>query len=721
MNKDQNAIPGDKAKVQDKMKNVREALGIIFIALSILIALSLLSYSSMDPSFNTATGKKDAENYIGIFGSYLSDWLIQFFGGGAYLIPVVIFIHGVSRLFRGKGSRLLRFVGGILLILSTSTLLSLRFDAIYILKEKIPAGGFVGSLFSDGLERYLSPVGSYIVVITILLVSLTITTRFSLLTLISGFKEASSLFFHKIRDYYILRREKRGKARGRVKKGEVVDGIEKTIDIPKVIEPPRKEERGRAIQAQLPFMEAEGNYQLPPPFLLDTPPSQRRMASKEELLMSSNILEKKLEDFGVEGRVIQVQQGPVVTMYEFEPAPGIKLNKIVNLADDIALAMRAVSVRVAPIPGKAVVGIEIPNNEREDVYLRELLSSDIFKKSTSKLTVALGKDIFGNPVVMDLSRMPHLLVAGATGSGKSVAINAMVCSILFNASPDTVRMLMIDPKRLELYGYEGIPHLIHPVITNARMASEALLKAVWEMERRYRLLAEKGVRNIDGYNSLPGVEKLPYIVIVIDELADLMIISAHEVEDSIARLAQMARAAGMHLILATQRPSVDVLTGVIKANFPARISFQVSSKTDSRTILDVNGAEHLLGKGDMLFLPPGGAKLIRIHGAYVSEAGIKKVVEFIKKQARPDYHSFMAMEVQRREGGEDVERDELYAKAVEIVASSGQASISMIQRRLRVGYNRAARMIEMMEEDGIVSPPDGSKGREVIYRRRIDD
>ncbi len=719
---------------EEKKKNIKgpldEALGIVFIALSIIVTISLLSYSSSDPSFNTAVENRDVKNYIGVFGSYLSDGIIQLSGGGAYLIPFMIFLYGANKLLRKeKEPKALRLAGGGFLLLSTSAILRLRFDALFIFNERIPSGGLIGSLISDILIKYLSLTGSYIVIVTILLFSLTITTRFSLVSLASGFKDASVVVFNRISDYMRERRERKFRAKSRVERKtrefiETEEEVETPVEVPKIVETAEEKEalKPALVQTHFRFMEPGGEFQLPSLSLLDDPPPGKRRASKEELLMSSSILEKKLQDFGVEGRVTQVQPGPVVTMYEFEPAPGIKLSKIVSLADDLAMAMRSVSVRVAPIPGKSVVGIEIPNNEREDVYLREILSSEDFRKSHSKLTVALGKDIFGNPVIADLARMPHLLVAGATGSGKSMAINAMVCSILFNATPNIIKMLMIDPKRLELSAYEDIPCLLHPVITNAKIASEALLKAVWEMERRYRLLAESGVRNIDGYNNLPGVEPLPYLLIVIDELADLMLISSNEVEDSIARLAQMARAAGIHLVIATQRPSVDVLTGVIKANFPARISFQVSSKTDSRTILDANGAEQLLGKGDMLFLPPGTARLTRIHGAYISETEIKRVVGFINKQARPDYESFMQKEIEPKGDteGEVVERDELYSRAVEIVTTTGQASISMIQRRLRVGYNRAARMIEMMEEDGIVSPPDHTKGREVIYRRRFE-
>ncbi|MEK6692993.1 MAG: DNA translocase FtsK 4TM domain-containing protein [Nitrospirota bacterium] len=719
----------EKKKKKNNKGPLDEALGIALIALSIIITISLLSYSSIDPSFNTAGGDRKVSNYIGVFGSYLADILLQLFGGGTYLIPLLIFFYGGNKLLRKeKEPKALRLAGGISLLLTASSLLRLRFDALFIFNERIPSGGLIGSLISDILIRYLSTTGSYIVIVTILLFSLTITTRFSLVSLASGFKDASVVVFNRISDYMRERRERKFRAKSRVERKtreviETEEEVETPVEAPKIVEAGEKEvPKPALVQTHFRFMEPGGEFQLPSLSLLDDPPPGKRRASKEELLMSSNILEKKLQDFGVEGRVTQVQPGPVVTMYEFEPAPGIKLSKIVSLADDLAMAMRSVSVRVAPIPGKSVVGIEIPNHEREDVFLKEILSSEDFRKSPSKLTVALGKDIFGNPVITDLARMPHLLVAGATGSGKSMAINAMVCSILFNASPGIIKMLMIDPKRLELSAYEDIPCLLHPVITNAKIASEALLKAVWEMERRYRLLAESGVRNIDGYNNLPGVEPIPYLLIVIDELADLMLISSNEVEDSIARLAQMARAAGIHLVIATQRPSVDVLTGVIKANFPARISFQVSSKTDSRTILDANGAEQLLGKGDMLFLPPGTARLTRIHGAYISEKEIKRVVGFINKQARPDYESFMQKEIETKEDteGEVVERDELYSRAVEIVTTTGQASISMIQRRLRVGYNRAARMIEMMEEDGIVSPPDHTKGREVIYRRRFE-
>ena len=458
--------------------------------------------------------------------------------------------------------------------------------------------------------------------------------------------------------------------------------------------------------------------------------------------MNSRILEKKLADFGVGGSVVTVHPGPVITMYEFEPASGIKVNKIVGLSDDLALALRALSVRIiAPLPGKSVVGIEVANAERETVYLRDLLECERFRGSKSHLPVALGKDIFGNPVDADLAKMPHLLVAGATGTGKSVFLNALLCSILCRKSPDELKLLLVDPKLLELSVYGGIPHLLADVVTNPKRASAALAGVVRKMEERYHMMAALGVRSIQQFNercereleagnshfrlkAKPGEEegdeapfqRLPYILVVIDELADLMVVCAKDVEESLQRLAQMARAAGIHLVLATQRPSVDVLTGVIKANFPARISFQVSSRTDSRTILDQNGADHLLGNGDMLFLPPGTSKMQRLHGAFVTEDEVAELTRFLAKQGSPSFdEELTAIEVGSEDPnarGEDV--DEMYDHAVQIVAESRNASISYVQRRLKVGYNRAARMVEQMESEGVIGPQVGTKPREVF-------
>jgi S-DNA-T family DNA segregation ATPase FtsK/SpoIIIE len=464
--------------------------------------------------------------------------------------------------------------------------------------------------------------------------------------------------------------------------------------------------------------------------------------------MNSRILEKKLQDFGVSGQVVTVHPGPVVTMYEFAPGSGIKVNKIVGLADDLALALRALSVRViAPLPGKSVVGIEVANQQRETVCIREVLEAEILRSNSSKLTIALGKDIFGNPAAADLGKMPHLLVAGATGTGKSVFLNALLCSILCRATPSDLKLLLIDPKLLELSIYEGIPHLLADVVTNPKRAAAALGGVVHKMEERYQMMSALGVRSIGQYNARvekelaagnrffqlkpkPGEEegeevefrRFPYIVVVIDELADLMVVSSKDVEESLQRLAQMARAAGIHLVLATQRPSVDVLTGVIKANFPARISFQVSSRTDSRTILDQNGADHLLGQGDMLFLPPGTSKLQRMHGAFVSEEEVTELVRFLREQGAPAFDTDLVCYQEEAEpaieGGEEV--DEMFDRAIAIVADSRNASISYLQRRLKVGYNRAARMIEQMENEGMIGPQVGTKPREIFLNPIVE-
>lgn len=538
---------------------------------------------------------------------------------------------------------------------------------------------------------------------------------------------------------------------------------------PKIVPPPKSGEPspappqpsrpakpgGGLRQATLPFPgPLPLGYRPPPLELLNDPEPGEIRVDKEGLHQSAAVLEQKLKDFGIEGKVTEIHPGPIITLFEYEPAPGIKVNRIVNLSDDLALAMKAMSVRiVAPIPGKSVVGIEVPNPDRQLVYLKEILGSPAFSSKKNKLPLVLGKDIAGRPVVTDLSRMPHLLIAGATGTGKSVCLHSLILSILFRFAPEDVKFLMIDPKMLELSAYHGIPHLLHPVITDARRAQDALDWVVERMEQRYQLLAEKGVRNIDKYNErveqeqaggnaarwgadkdspdvgelegpedgfLPEQGKLPYIVLVIDEMADLMIVSGRQIEESITRLAQMARASGIHLLLATQRPSVDVLTGIIKANLPTRISFQVSSRTDSRTILDNMGAEKLLGLGDMLFLAPGTSMVRRIHGAFITEPEIEKVVEYLKLYGKPVYEKIPYRSKKSGKNKDEIEtfeNDEKYDLAVQLVTDTRQASISMIQRKLRVGYNRAARMIERMEQEGVVGPQEGVKPREVLANR----
>jgi S-DNA-T family DNA segregation ATPase FtsK/SpoIIIE len=573
------------------------------------------------------------------------------------------------------------------------------------------------------------------IVLVIFILALSLSTGLSFVSLIDGLVGFFKAGVRRWNLIMTIRRERvrRGTQR-RQRKGNAKPSE------PVVVEPAASGERKPSFkQEEFIFPKPRERFHLPPISLLDSGDEKRMAIDKQSLVMNSRILEKKLMDYGVEGRVVQVRPGPVITVYEFEPAPGVKVSKIVNLADDLALALSAVSIRiVAPIPGKSVVGIEIPNALRETVYLRGIVDSEAVKTSESKLALALGKDISGDPFVVDLVKMPHLLVAGSTGSGKSVSINSMICTILLKATPEEVKFLLIDPKMLELSAYEDIPHLLLPVVTNPKKAAVALTWLVEEMERRYSLLAYKGTRNIELYNrkieeemregtsdtegekeDASPAEKLPYIIVVIDELADLMIISSREVEESITRLAQMARAVGIHLILATQRPSVDVLTGIIKANFPARISFQVSSKIDSRTILDTIGAEHLLGMGDMLFLPPGSSKLQRIHGALVSPGEIKRIVDFLRNQGKPIYDESILEEKKAKEAeGDEEEFDEKYDEAVDFVAETGQASISLIQRRFRIGYNRAARIVEKMEEQGIVGPSDGVKPREVLIHRR---
>lgn len=691
----------------DKIGRIKDEIsGVLIILASLIILISLVTHDPWDPSPFTYSTERAGElrNLLGIFGSYLSDILLQAMGFSAYIIPAVLTIYGLKRVFgRGIRRRPVTFILSIvILILSISSILTLTF--------KGSAGGIIGFLATRVSLRLLSTVGSYLIFIPLAIVTLMYLIPFSIMDVIEKIKSTVELRAR------IVHRE------GMKKKESP-----QLEEIP--VETPAVSYQQESLPLKYPEVKSKppertsSEYELPGMELLRDPSPSKSKPSKEELLQSASLLEKKLQDFSIEGKVTHVSPGPVVTMFEFEPAPGVKINKVVSLSEDLAMALKTSSVRISPIAGRATLGIEVPNRERDEVFLKDLIASEAFKKSPSKLTFALGKDIFGAPVVADLSRMPHLLVAGATGSGKSVAINTMILSLLFRATPRDVRMLLIDPKMLELSAYEDIPHLLMPVLTSPKEASDALKKIVLEMERRYKLLAETGSRNIETYNkqlaslSTDDKEFLPYIVVFIDELADLMFVSAHEVEDSIARLAQMARAAGIHLILATQRPSVDVITGVIKANFPSRISFQVSSKLDSRIILDTYGAEQLLGKGDMLFISPG-RKTIRVHGAYVSEEEIRNVTNFIKAQGSPDYMFFQDLTQEQSAGSSLEERDELYQQARDLVLSTGQASISYIQRKMRIGYNRAARIMEMLEEDGIVGPPgEAGKPREV-YRRR---
>ncbi len=715
-----------------KHKHANEIVGLILFAAGLLILLSLASYSAADPCFSVSGHVGAVRNYIGIIGSYLSDALLRILGVSAYLVPAFLFAYA---LFLGFGKEALhphlKKVGGLVLIVSSAVLFGLQGETVRLLDEELPSGGLLGSLVSRFFLRGVSVTGSYIITVTAIVISLMLLTPFSLRGALAWMRNTYGRLMEQIEIMVALYRARAEKAREAklrpVQPKEPPKIVDTQREAARMREQKEKREKpARPVQSSFGFMEGKGEYKLPAPDLLDPLPPAVKRVTKEDMLAQSALLSRKFMDFDIQGRVVQVYPGPVVTMFEFEPAPGVKVSKIVNLSDDLALAMKAGSVRiVAPLPGKAAVGIEVPNNTRETVYFREILESPLFQSNKSRLKIPLGKDIFGVPVVTTIEKMPHLLVAGATGSGKSVAINSVILALLYNARPNEVKLVLVDPKMLELSLYNDIPHLLSPVVTQPKRAAETLRALVAEMERRYRQLAGKGSKNIESYNKVVAeAERLPYIVVIIDELADLMMTVQREVEDSIMRLAQMARAAGIHLIVATQRPSVDVITGLIKANLPARISFQVSSKTDSRTILDANGAENLLGMGDMLFLPPGTAHLVRVHGCFVSEAEIKRVVEFVKKQGSPNYELLAqrVKEVAEAEvaSGEESERDELYERAVELVQMNGQASTSFLQRRLRVGYNRAARMIEMMEEDGIVAPADGAKPREVLVRKNMD-
>ncbi len=717
-------------------RHLSEILGLVVLGLTALVILSLISHNTDDPAYsNNYTSDLPTRNWIGPFGAHLADGLLQAFGWGVWMVPLLTFYLTLVLFIpprAGLTRRFLRMTGLLLVTVAVTGLpsaLGMRHDPFY--GTATPPGGAVGEVAGRLLMGFFGSTGASIILLLLLPLGVILTTGLSLrqigahVSLLAG-AARRALVAMLLRPFRAKTPEgeddgKEGRSAGGRRKPRIVEKAR----VPRVA-PPAPATR------QVPFaFKTDGAFELPPLTLLDTPPPGARKTSHDTLVMNSRILEKKLKDFGIDGQVTHVHPGPVITMYEYAPAAGIKVNRIANLADDLAMAMSAISVRVvAPIPGKSVVGIEIPNAESETVYLQEVLNAEDFKKSRSRLTFALGKDIFGTPVSSDLARMPHLLIAGATGSGKSVMLNTLICSILFRATPDQVKFLFVDPKMVEMMPYEGIPHLICPVVTNPKKASWALKNVVAIMEGRYRILAERDAKNIETFNqmvadgrgktSTAGVrdETMPYLVVVIDELADLMMLASNDVEDSVTRLAQMARAVGIHLVLATQRPSVNVITGVIKANLPTRISFQVSSKNDSRIILDANGAESLLGKGDMLYLPPGASKLRRIHGAYICEDEIRRVVEFVKKQGAPSYDEDILKPVEEDANevpeGDDITSDEKYREAIELVRRTGQASISMIQRRLRVGYNRAARMVEQMEKEGIISPADGIRPRRIL-------
>lgn len=728
-----------KEKLADKARTtVRiaalELLGLAAWGLSAYLLMSLLSHSDMDPSFNRSGSTSPVRNWGGVVGAYISDMVLQVFGIVGYAFVIMGAWVGF-RLIRLGNFSLTSFqlVGIGLGMGATCGIFHLIMRALGGAQSLAKAGGIVGYVLCSLLLEYFNPGGTWLFLLLVLCVSLILINRVGawhflktpLLLPQSALK----------RLLYLVKPKVRALGEGDGSPRTIGKKRRKRVEEPAIIELPRKSPpKLKPVQDSLPFA-GKGGYRFPHLALLDEPPPSEIRVDKETLRTNALLLERKLADFGVQGKVTEVHPGPIVTLYEFEPAPGVKISRIVSLQDDLAMALRALSIRIiAPIPGKAAVGVEIPNARRETVFLKEILASEAFQKASHKLTIALGKDTVGRPVVANLASMPHLLIAGATGSGKSVCLNAIITSILFRATPEEVKFLMVDPKRLELSVYRDIPHLLHPVVVEPRKAAVALGWAVREMERRYRWMERLGVRNIDRYNArmakggLPATvwstdeqeplpQRLPYIVVVIDELSDLMMVASRDVEEAVLRLAQMARAAGIHLVVATQRPSVDVLTGTIKINLPVRIAFQVTSKFDSRTILDTQGAEHLLGAGDMLFLPPGTAGLQRIHGAYVSEGEVKRVVEFLKQQAEPQYDpTVLQPSSELSEEQKDAFMDEKYEEAVALAKRLRQVSISSIQRHLRIGYNRAARIIERMEAEGIVGPADGSKPREVLVR-----
>ena len=756
-------------------KRLNEVTGFVCLAVGLLVLFSLVSYRTYDPSWNTAAGHVRPQNLVGYVGAYLADLLLQTFGLSALVFPACAFLLGWrwirSEAIDSPGVKLAGFI-----LLGASLCAGLgELPGLHVFG--LPASGVVGMLVAHWLAAGLNKAGAALVTLTATIVSVYLVSTFTLSKLhdwFGGPLSVLSLLARRFKDWFedwrerrleksrekaLLRAESRAETKAKAQTsrepmaqifepgepGPAQPLLEFEPDINNIPICPIEEHPTPAPAARRAPRAAEQrpvstNFHLPTTDLLNEA-AARSAYDEQELKETAARVKSKFEEFNVLGSVVQINPGPVVTTFEFKPEAGIKYSRITTLNEDLCMALQAESILIERIPGKPTVGIEVPNSRRELISLREIFESDEFASSHSRLTISLGKDINGRIKVSALETMPHLLIAGSTGSGKSVMINSLIMSVLYKSTPEDVRMILVDPKRLELGLYEGIPHLLTPVITDPRKATNALRNAVLEMERRLRVLAEQGVRNIDQYNKkirklqqeprslfddeTPAEElrPLPYILILIDELADLMMIEGRNVEESVTRLAQMARAVGMHLVLATQRPSVDVITGLIKANFPARISFRVATRVDSRTILDVMGADHLLGKGDMLFLPPGSSRLTRVHGAFVTETEINRVVDFWKAQATPEYDQSLLLappadddEAQDDATEESGEQGAMYEEALRVVLEMGKASTSTLQRRLRLGYGRAARILDMMHRDGIIGPPDGSKPREVLKR-----
>ena len=743
-------------------RRLSEFLGVALFALALIWLISLVTYEPTDPVwFFTTNALHPPVNFVGRVGAFVSELSFQLLGYAAYLVPAVIAWAGWYYFWCQPFEAIYtKTIGVGLFVGCSSAFLNLVFGSADVAGKTFDAGGSLGAWLGSWFAEYLNRTGSIIVLMTLMVLAVILSTQFSFGRMFANASQGSRDLSARSMGFMRAWLEDRRKQKQRqeviakhTKKAAAAAATEKTIGVPKAKEEPAPagspvvaRKRATPITPPLPLPDPEpqkvprrlGAFTLPPPSLLDPAKAESKI-DERELMDAARQLEEKCREFAVEGQVAQIHPGPVVTTFEFKPEAGVKYSKITSLADDLCLAMQAESVLIDRIPGKSTVGIQIPNPNREAISLRELLQSEAFERSTSKLTLALGKTIHGEPYVTDLATMPHLLIAGSTGAGKSVSVNAMITSILMRATPDDVRFIMVDPKRLELGMYEDIPHLLTPVVMDPKLAANALRWAVREMEERYKTLAAFGVRNIEQYNrniramqaEKPGetllddkgneIKTLPFIVVLIDELADLMMVAGNEVEESIARLAQMARAIGIHLVLATQRPSVDVITGLIKANMPARVSFRVTSKIDSRTILDGNGAEQLLGKGDMLYLPPASSRFVRLHGPYISEQESARLASFLRKQGKPTYDNTVTADDKASPEHQEFEKDELYDEAARIVVSSGQASISYLQRRLRIGFSRAARLVDMMEMDGLVSAAAGGKPREVLVKKEYFD
>ena len=747
---------------------LQELLGLCAIGAALLLLISLGTYDPRDPApFFKAGDSGPARNFIGPVGAFIAELLVpQLFGFAALVLPISLATTGWKLFWcRPLKAPATRLVGATLLMLSMTGLLTLVSRTVTMHGEPVRTGGAVGEVAASSLENSLGGVGAFIVLAVALMAALLLCTQLSFAALAQGARSALSGRARSLSTAVTHYRETRRKEQLRkevLRKHAQKEVVAKEGDqsLPRVRKTARPAEASLSLsllddaeQRPLPVMTlgdedeaapaspamkkrakprslvppppaTPGTVALPPTSLLDEFTSEGTM-DKSRLFDKAKTLQGKCSEFDVHGNVVEIHPGPVVTTYEFKPDAGVKYSKIVGLSNDLALALEAESIRIDRMSGRGTVAIEIPNEKRETISLRELLEGESFQRTSGKLALALGKTVSGETYVTDLATMPHLLIAGSTGTGKSVGLNCIISSLLYRCTPDECRLILIDPKRLELSVYEEIPHLLTPVVTEPKIAANVLKWAITEMERRIRMLAAEGVRNIDQYNALVRGEKaetenaapLHYIVIIIDELADLMMVSSNEVEESITRLAQMARAVGIHLILATQRPSVDVITGLIKANFPARVSFRVAARVDSRTILDSIGAEQLLGKGDMLFLPPGSSRLLRIHGAYVSEKEVARLANYLRKAAKPVYDETVGKPERSVEAGEAIEHDPLFDEAVKFVIDSGQASTSALQRRFRIGFSRAGRLIDVMEREGIIGPPDGSKPREILAAR----